>query len=51
MYVYNIYNIVICPEYSIIMTNENIYICSTRKIDIITTIQSNVQLERSLLLH
>ena len=34
MYIYvyiNIYNTVICLEYSIIMTSENIYICTVKK--------------------
>ena len=31
-----IYNIVICLEYSIIMTTENIYICTLGKVDIMT---------------
>ena len=34
MYIYvyiNIYNTVICLEYSIIMTAENIYICTVKK--------------------
>ena len=31
-----IYNTVVCLEYSIIMTSENIYICTLGKADIMT---------------